>query len=60
MPELTPEELAVMLEKLDTVCRQAQELSTEIKQKMAQSRRSAFQSADSARPGRGTAARKKR
>jgi hypothetical protein len=47
-----------MLEKLDTVCRQAQELSAEIKQKMAQTRRDEFQSADSASADRRTVTRK--
>ncbi len=49
-----------MLEKLDTVCRQAQELSAEIKHKMAQTRRDDFQPADSARADRRTSGRKKR
>jgi hypothetical protein len=46
VPELTPEELAAMLEKLDTVCRQAQELSAEIRKRMADTKRADHQSSD--------------
>jgi hypothetical protein len=35
-----------MLEKLDTVCRQAQELSAEIRQKMTDRKRGDHQSSD--------------
>jgi hypothetical protein len=37
--ELSPEELAQLLQKLDNVCRQAQELSAQIRLKMAESKR---------------------
>ena len=36
MPELTPEELQDIMDKLDLVCRQAQELQQQIKRKMAE------------------------
>jgi hypothetical protein len=52
VPELTPEELAAMLAKLDTVCQQAQELSIEIKKKMADTKRRDYQSQDTRRSER--------
>ena len=39
MPELTPEELATLLARLDDVMQQAQQMSAEIKSKMAGERR---------------------
>jgi hypothetical protein len=50
--------LAAMLEKLDLVCRQAQELSTEIRNKMADTKRGDHPSADSGRAERRAVARK--
>lgn len=52
MPELTPQELAKLLEKLDDVCRQAQELAQQIKQTMAARKRGDYQSVDADRAGR--------
>jgi hypothetical protein len=40
VPEITPDELKEMLEKLEDVCRQAQELQHQIRQKMADRARS--------------------
>ena len=39
MAELSPDELAQLLQKLDNVCRQAQELSAQIRLKMAETKR---------------------
>jgi hypothetical protein len=60
VPELTPAALAVLLKKLDDVCRQAQELAAEIKNKMAETKRADFQSTDSARADRRATTRKNR
>jgi sigma54-dependent transcription regulator len=58
VPQLTPEELATMLEQIDAVCRQAQDLSAQIQQKMAESRRG-DQQADEARRSDRPRARKR-
>jgi hypothetical protein len=42
LPEITPEQLRVLLEKLDAVCQQARELSDAIKRRMAQSARDTY------------------
>jgi hypothetical protein len=60
VPELTPEELAAMLEKLDGVCRQAQELSADIRKKMADTKRGDYQSDDVGPTTRRAVSRKKR
>ncbi len=60
VPELTPEELAAMLRKLDGVCRQAQELSAEIRKKMADAKRGDYQTDDVVRSDHRALARKKR
>ena len=39
MADLSPDELARLLEKLDNVCRQAQDLSAQIRLKMAETKR---------------------
>ena len=39
MPELTPQELATMLEKVDDVIKTARELEAQIKRRMAESAR---------------------
>jgi hypothetical protein len=46
MPELTPEELAALLARLDDVVQQAQQMSAEIKSKMAGERRQDHIAAD--------------
>ena len=59
MPELTPEELQALLEKLDAVCAQAQELSAEIRKRMIQRLRDDQPSADALRADRRKTARVK-
>jgi hypothetical protein len=59
VPELTPEELAAMLEKLDAVCQQAQELSAEIRKKMIERKRGDYQTADVGRADRRRTTQKK-
>jgi len=46
MPSLTPEEVALMLQKLDEVCQQAQELQEQIRSKMIERARNDRQATD--------------
>ena len=42
MPQLTPKEYAALLQKLDAVCRQAQELSKQLRAEMVSRARSYY------------------
>ena len=53
MPELSPEELEAILHKLDDVCRQAQELQKQLREKMLDRARRDY-------PARSEVTRKKR
>jgi hypothetical protein len=57
---LTPEELSSIVQRLNSVCREAQELSAEIKKKMDDTKRGDRPSADSGRAERRVVARRKR